>query len=182
MNDDGGGAVNGLKRFLILSVMICLVLMVSAAGCKKSPEVTPSGTLLRSNGCKQFLTNASGQMDGYVPGPHEDCIEYRYNGKDTLVLMHINAGFNCDPGEITADIEFNGNVITITERESQQGADCLCLFDVDYEIINLSPGEYTLRVTGLYVHADDRILEFPLQLLSETSGNYCLPRSYYPWI
>ena len=175
--------MNGLRRLSIFGVMICLVLMVSAAGCKKSSEVTPTGTLLQANGCKQFLTNASGQMDGYVPGPHEDCIEYQYNGTDTLTLGHINAGFNCEPGEITADIEFNGNVITITEQESQQAAaDCLCLFDIDYEIINLSPGEYTLRVIGLYVHADDQVLEFPLQLLSETSGTYCLPRTYYPWI
>jgi hypothetical protein len=157
--------------------------MVSAAACKKSSEVTPTGTLLQFNGCKQFMTNASRQFDEFAPGPNEDCIEYQYNGTNTLTLRHINAGFNCEPGEITADIEFNGNVITITEKESQQAAaDCLCLFDIDYEIINLVPGEYTLRVIGLYVDPNDQVLEFPLQLLSETSGNYCLQRNYYPWI
>jgi hypothetical protein len=183
MNDDGGGTVNGFRRLSIFGVMICLVLMVSAAGCKKSSEVTPSGTLLQFNGCKQFLANVSGQMDGYVPGPHEDCIEYQYNGTDTLVLMHINGGFNCEPGEITADIEFNGNVIIITEQESRQAAaDCLCLFDIDYEIINLSPGEYTIRIIEPYVESNDQVLEVSLRLLSETSGTYCLPRTYYPWI
>lgn len=175
--------MNGLRRHLILSVMICLVLMVSAAGCKKSSEVTPTGALLRSSGCKQFLANASGQLDEFAPGQHEDCIEYHYNGTNTLTLRHINGGFNCEPGEIAADIEFNGNVITITERESQQAAaDCLCLFDMDYEIINLEPGEYTIRIIEPYVDPTDQVLEFTIQLLSETSGNYCLQRTYYPWI
>jgi hypothetical protein len=173
--------MNKLRKLSISGVMICLGLMVNTVGCKKSSEVTPSSTLLQSNGCKQFLANTSGELDEFAPGQHEDCLEYQYNGTDTLVVRHINAGFNCEPGEITADIEFNGNVITITERESQQAADCLCLFDLDYEIINLAPGEYTLRVIGLYVHADDLVLEFTLQLLSETSGNYCLQRNYYPW-
>ena len=176
--------MNGLRRFSILGMMICLGLMVSAVGCKKSADaqLVPTGTLLQANGCKEFLVNATGQMDGYVPGPHEDCLEYQYNGTDTFTLRHINGGFNCGPGEIMADIEFNGNVITITERESQQAAaDCLCLFDLDYEIINLVPGEYTLRVIGMYVDPNDQVLEFTLQLLSETSGNYCLQRTYYPW-
>lgn len=174
--------MNRTKGLSILGVMICLGLIAGAGGCKKSSEIAPTGALLRYNGCKQFLVNASGQLDGFAPGENEDCIEYQYNGRDTLTLKHINGGFNCEPGEITADIVLNGNVITITERESQQAADCLCLFDLEYEIINLPPGEYTIRVIGLYVHANDQVLEFPLRLLSETSGTYCLQRTYYPWI
>jgi hypothetical protein len=173
------------KGLSILGMTICMVMMVTTCGCKKSTDaqLVPAGALLQSSGCKQFLANASGQLDGYVPGQHEDCLEYHYNGTDTLVLRHINAGFNCEPGEITANIEFNGNVITITERESQQAAaDCLCLFDIDYEIINLAPGEYTIRIIEPYVEEGDQVLELTLRLLSATSGTFCLQRNYYPWI
>lgn len=173
-----------LKRMLfgILCVMVCMGLVI-IGGCKKSVEsqLIPTGALLDATDCKQFLANTSGSLDEFAPDQHDDCIEYQYNGTDTLTLMHINAGFNCDPGEITANIEINGNVITITEIESQQGADCLCLFDLDYEIINLPSGEYSVRIIEPYIHSNDQLLEITLHLLSETSGNYCLQRTYYPW-
>ena len=175
--------MNLAKGISIVWMTIGLVLIVTTNGCKKSPDaqMVPDGVLRQHTSCKEFVANASGPMDEFAPGPHDDCIEYQYNGRDTLILSHINAGFNCCPGEITADIEFSGNMITITEREANQLCDCLCLFDLDYEIINLATGEYTLRVIGLYVQASDQVLEFPLQLLSETSGHYCLQRDYYPW-
>ena len=92
-----------LKRMLlgILCVMFCMGL-VTIGGCKKSEELQllPTGTLMEATQCKQFLANVSGQLDDYVPGQHEDCLEYHYNGANTLILRHINAGFNCCPGEI----------------------------------------------------------------------------------
>jgi hypothetical protein len=97
-------------------------------------------------------------------------------------LKHINAGFNCCPGDITAEIEFKGNLIIITESEQEQGCHCLCLFDLDYEVTNLSPGRYTIRVAEPYVEENDQVLEFTLELFSATSGNYCLERNNYPWI
>ena len=172
-----------LKRLSILTVVICLIINAAPWGCKKSSEaLTPTGALLQRTDCKQSLSNTSGKLDGFAPGPHEDCIEFQYNGTDTLVLRHINAGFNCCPGEITANIEFNGKLITITESEMEQGCDCLCLFDLDYEIINLTPGEYTIRIIEPYVDISDQVLEFTLQLFSETSGTHCLPRTNYPWM
>jgi hypothetical protein len=173
-----------LKRMLfgILCVMGCMGLVI-IGGCKKSTEaqLIPAGVLLESNGCKQFLSNASGPLDEYAPGQHDDCIEYQYNGTNTLILRHISAGFNCCPGEITAEIDFNSSRITITEREQEQGCHCLCLFDLDYEVVNLAPGVYTLRIIEPYVEGGDQVLELTLELLSATSGSHCLQRNYYPW-
>ena len=176
--------MNLKRRFLaFLCVMICLVL-VTIGGCKKSTEAqpVPAGVLLQSNGCKNFPANAAGKLDDFVPGPHEDCLEFQYNGTNTLVLRHINAGFNCCPGEISAEIDFNNRLITITEREQEQGCDCLCLFDLDYEVVNLVPGVYTLRIIEPYVDEGDQVLELTLELWSSTSGTFCVQRDYYPWI
>jgi hypothetical protein len=173
-----------LKRRLLgfLCVIVCMGL-VTIGGCKKSEEVQPlpAGALLETNGCKQFLANASGPLDEFAPGQHEDCIEYQYDGTNKLVLSHINAGFNCCPGEITAEIDFNSSLITITEREQMQDCRCLCLFDLDYEVINLARGVYTLRIIEPYVDGGDQVLELTLELLSATSGTFCLQRNYYPW-
>jgi hypothetical protein len=173
-----------LKRtFLgILCVIMCMGL-VTIGGCKKSADaqLIPAGALLQSNGCKQFLANTSGSLDDFAPGQNDDCIEYQYNGTNTLVLKHINAGFNCCPGEITAEIDFNSSLITIAEREREQGCRCLCLFDLDYEVVNLVPGVYTLHIIEPYLEGGDQVLEVTLELLSTTSGTFCLQRNYYPW-
>jgi hypothetical protein len=170
------------KCWGIFCVILCLCL-VTIVGCKKSSDaqLVPAGVLMEYNGCKQFLANAAEQFDGFAPGPHEDCFEYQYDGTNTLVFRHINAGFNCCPGEITAEIEFNGNVITLTEREAEQGCFCQCLFDLDYELVNLAPGQYTLRFIEPYAEENDQALEFTLSLLSATSGSHCVQRNYYPW-
>jgi len=173
-----------LKKTLpgFLCVILCMGL-VTFGGCKKSADaqLVPAGALLQRTDCKQFLANASGTLDEFAPGQEDDCIEYQYNGTNTLVLRHINAGFNCCPGEITAEIEFNSSLITITETEREQGCRCLCLFDLDYEVVNLAPGVYTLRIIEPYLEAGDQVLEVTLELLSAASGTFCLQRNYYPW-
>lgn len=173
-----------LKRMLlgIICVIFCMAL-VTIGACKKStePQLIPAGALLEFNGCKQFQSNVSGSLDEYAPGQNDDCIEYQYNGTNTLILRHINAGFNCCPGEITAEIDFNGSLITITEREELQDCRCLCLFDLDYQVVNLAPGVYTIRIIEPYMEGGDQVLELILNLSAATSGTHCLQRDYYPW-
>jgi len=76
-----------------------------------------------------------------------------------------------------------GNVITIQENESLEsgGCDCLCLFDVNYQISNLPAGEYTIVVHELYLMEGDEILQFTVDLASTPSGSYCVQRDHYPW-
>jgi len=77
-----------------------------------------------------------------------------------------------------------GAVITITENESLEpsgGCDCVCLFDVDYQISNLPPGEYVVTVDQLYLQPGAEILEFTVDLVSSPSGSHCVQRDDYPW-
>ena len=144
-----------------------------------APGGPPVGTLVDYDGCKEF--NKGNALNGTPPD--QDCIEYQYDGASLLLLKHVNAGFNCCPDEILADITIEDNVITIDEDESLEsgGCDCLCLFDVDYQISNLPPGEYTIRVNGLYLEEGDEILQFTVDLTSSPSGSFCVYRDHYPW-
>lgn len=166
----------------ILSVMVCFVLLAVISGCKKSEEVLPdpTGVLLQSTGCKAVQSDNG--LNGTLDEGVDDCIEYSFDGQSTLVLKHINAGFNCCPGEVTAEITFNGNVVTIEEAESDQGCHCLCLFDLDFEVVNLKPGVYSIRIIEPYVEDGNQVLEFDLNLVSTSTGRFCLNRTYYPWI
>jgi hypothetical protein len=143
------------------------------------PGPGPTGILLGYGECKEFQTETF--TDGTPPD--QDCIEYLYDGSGVLLLGHVNAGFNCCPDEILADITIEGNAITIEESESLEsgGCDCLCLFDVDYQVSNLPPGEYTIVVNELYLMEGDEILQFTVDLVSTPSGSHCVQRDHYPW-
>jgi hypothetical protein len=128
--------------------------------------------------CKTFQKAASTDS---VPSD-QDCIEYQYDGQSVLSIHHINAGFNCCPTELAVVVHLEGNVITIEEVEYGGYCLCLCLFDLDYGIAGLPPGEYTISVIEPYRNPDDEPLEFTVNLSSGSSSDiYCVDRSHYPW-
>jgi hypothetical protein len=140
------------------------------------PCAPPMGFLTDQYGCKEFQ---KGTVIDATP-PDQDCMEYEYDGESVLLLKHVNAGFNCCP-EIAANITIEDNIITIEEIEISGDCDCLCLFDIDYEIRNLPPGEYTITAIEPYVPGGEEILEFTVDLVSSPSGSFCVYRDYYPW-
>ena len=156
-----------------------LVFMVSYL-FKGGPEPcsVPSGLLLSYTGCLKSL-NASDTIES-----NWDCMEYEYDGASVLTLNHINAGFNCC-AIAEAEITIGDNIITIVESESFDSLGpcyCLCLFDLELEVINLSPGIYTIVVEELNLFGEDEILEFTIELsTTPVSDSYCVFRHYYPW-
>lgn len=146
-----------------------MLLALIFSGCSK---LEPSGRLVDYDGCKGF--------QGDDTPSDKDCMEYQYNGQSVLLLKHVNGRFNCCP-KITANISIDDNTITIEEIEISGDCDCLCLFDLNYVIINLKPGEYTISVIEPYSYEDEEPLEFTVDLSSSTSGSYCVDRHHYPW-
>lgn len=148
------------------------------------PPACPGGSSgtgeLESYGtCKDFgISKTSSETP-----PSQDCIQYEYDGTGTLLLKHVNAGFNCCPTELLADITIENGVITIDEREDLTGGGCycLCLFDLDYRISDLPPALYRIVVKGMYLNEGDEPLDFMVDLVNSPSGSYCVERDHYPW-
>ena len=143
------------------------------------PGCFPAGSLIDYTGCKVLPFGI--YTDSITPD--QDCIQYEYDGESVLLIKHVNAGFNCCPDKIITTITIQDNIITIQEDETLEngGCDCLCLFDVDLRIIHLEPGEYTIKVTELYLDPEDIPLEFTVDLISSPSDTYCVQRNDYPW-
>jgi len=139
----------------------------------------PSGEVTGRSTCKSMIKDAAAD----TTPPDQDCITWQYDGSNTLTLKHINAGFNCCPTELLADFTFEGNKIIITEDENLDngGCLCLCLFDVDYEIEGILPGEYVIRVNGMYLKGENQEIQFTVDLTESPSGTFCVTREYYPW-
>lgn len=167
----------------VFGICSALFLILFIDGCGEDnpanppgTQLTPTGTLLSTTGCKQSVRG-----EELSTPPDQDCVEYEYDGNNVLTLTHLNAGFNCCPVEITADIDIEKQVITIVEHESEHGCKCLCLFDVDYRIVNLKPGNYEIKFVELYTESGDDLLEFTCDLSQATSDTYCVERTHYPW-
>ena len=139
----------------------------------------PQGQLTNHSSCKSIEKSAA--LDD--PRPTEGCLDWSYDGFGTLTIEHLNAGFNCCP-VILADIEVVGNNIIVNQIDSLDGGgcSCLCLFDLTYEITNLQPGIYKISVFEPYLPEGDAPMEVTINLATEPTGRFCLPRSQYPWI
>jgi hypothetical protein len=135
-------------------------------------QLFPQGNLTNQTTCKDYNLSK--------PPPNQDCIQYQYDGIQNLTLKHQNAGFNCCP-EIATNITIINRTITIKEIELSGLCNCLCLFDLDYQIINLPPATYTITVVEQCVLPEDQKLEFTVNLINLSTGSYCVERNNYPW-
>jgi hypothetical protein len=162
--------------FDITDLVSYLYLEGPALNCPP-PMDPPSGNLVNIIDCFE-------RGEVRVP-PEEDCVEYNYDGTSTLLIRHINAGFNCCPLEIYSDINIAAGDIVIQEYETFDTLGpcaCLCLYEVYYQIDNLPPGEYTIEIQGQCVYSDDDFLNFTVDLSVEPIGEFSIYRGYYPWV
>ena len=140
-------------------------------------EPMPAGFLVGGAECKSY-----GAKDDTL---EQDCIVYDYDGEGTLNLTHVNDMFNCCPESLYITVNVEDNVISVDEYETDGLCDCICMFDLEYRIINLSPGIYTLNVNNVYYYGSFysiEPIEFEIDLTSPTSGVYCVDRPYLPWL
>ncbi|UCD17924.1 MAG: hypothetical protein JSV44_03190 [Candidatus Zixiibacteriota bacterium] len=138
----------------------------------------PGGSLTGYSDCGGYPT----ENKAYDVGNDQDCVKYEYDGESVLLLRHINAGLNCCP-VMVSDIQIDGNNIVIREIDSLDngGCECNCLFDIDYEITGLWPGQYTIKIIEPYIQPEDDTLTFVADLFSTPAGTFCVSRSEYPW-
>jgi hypothetical protein len=157
--------------FMILMVLVLFLL--NAPGCKtnsinSTENLTPEGALLNYVGCKGEPTSTFQVQESVNQGETQECITFEYAG-NTLNLKHVNAYLNCCPGEITADILFQGQSIVITEEEAELGCFCTCYYDVDYQIKNINSGAYTISIQ----HGNEIKIQCTIDLASNSQGEIC---------
>ncbi|MFH1313083.1 MAG: hypothetical protein ABIJ00_07610 [Candidatus Eisenbacteria bacterium] len=171
--------MNARKRFVCLLMIIALCCLASGCNetsCTGSDSTGPIGRLVRSTGCKTW--ELATDTDGVASD--QDCIEWRLDAPGRLLLTHVNAGFNCCP-KFDAVTYVENDTIFIVERELEGQCDCICLFDLDYEIRDLEPGVYEVIVNQECLREDDEPLDFTVDLLTSPSGRHCVERTHYPW-
>ena len=149
-------------------------------GCQNQspavPGLEPQGILVAYAGCKNFTPITSSSVDLFSSDSGQECLAYEYGGA-ILRIKHINAAFNCCLETIAGNVKIEDNVITIESEgilANGQGCFCDCLYDVDYEILNLRPSVYILVFPGFS-------RSWEIDLRKTASDLYCEPRNNYPW-
>ncbi len=170
--------IRGAALALVAAALITAAVLF--AGCGEEERVTGSKTAAGGG-----LVSHTGTCKDYSDALNDfpmssECARFEFDG-ETLTIAHINAGFNCCPGEILSDVVISDSTILIKEDESEGLCDCLCLFDTYYQFYGIEPGVYTITFTGPCLNEEDELLTVEADLSGPASGNRCVDRSHYPW-
>ncbi len=114
-------------------ILICFALMLfisCESNTKSEAKLKLAGAVTEYSGCK-YLNKTTGlpKIVDVLPDTLA-AVEYYYDGENQLILTHINAGFNCCPGELYTEISENDGDIIIEEFETDAACKCNCLYDL----------------------------------------------------
>jgi hypothetical protein len=152
--------------------MILTGLVTFQQGCKKEMSVSHSE-------CKDFTGKSSSPVNGF--GSDTTCLVYNFiPAESKLVLKHINAGFNCCPGNLYCDADVQDSVIILTESEQEALCDCLCLYDLDIIVPGVLKRKYLVVMEEPYANGQESI-QFQIDLVQSLNGSFCVGRNQYPW-
>ncbi len=162
---------------LLINIAILTILSLAIYSCNPTdePDVIPVIEIKAEFG--DCLENNIKVVDDTL----ETIIEYTYQD-NVLNIKHLQAGFNCCFDYILVRIEVKDNVIYIKERDINPNCHCLCLRDIYYEIEDIAPGQYQVRVSEPYLPENDAEIIFNVDLKEFTSGSEGFVRTMYPWI
>ena len=102
-----------------------------------------------------------------------ECVVWAYDGVGALELRHVNAVFNCCPGDagMIGTVAFAEGVFTLTESDSGGMCNCVCPYDMIYQMTNVVPGAYSVVVNPF---------EAPIEmdLAAAAEGWFCVDRLF----
>lgn len=134
---------------------LCFALAYSAglAGCSNDDDGAKGDGFVHvknvyTTGCKtegvpQNSNNVTGlfSADGYG-----EYIEYKSKDDGYVYVTHANVLFNCCSEKVNVDVSLQGNNIIVTETETDSSCNCICPFDVSFELGKLVPGQYSVKI------------------------------------
>lgn len=103
---------------------------------------------------------------GILKSTDSERVEYETVDNNYLQFNHINAIFNCEPGELLVNVEIINDSIIIEEREEQAIANCICPYDLCYRFGPMNYNKYLVTIR----HGGADYAEFSIKFNSSTSG------------
>lgn len=119
------------------------ILLLTLCGC--SNDESTKGA---SNGpfSVRDVANSGCKSTSHTRSEYTECFEFKALDGGYLSVNHVNALFNCVPGELKMEATIDGNVIRILETEEKSLANCICPYDLYCEVGPLSNGDYKVLI------------------------------------
>lgn len=167
-----------MKKIFLLVMSVAMMLAIGLSSCSSDNEnegsTDPSNFHMRNvanSGCKAFPFAAAARK---MPMDIQKYIEYKALTDGYLSINHVNAMFNCEPGELKMQAIVSGNEIRILETEEQAGANCVCYYDLYCEVGPLSYGNYTVIIC----HDSLEVVRFTISNKKGLNGRYNIENNY----
>lgn len=137
-----------MKRTVEMISMTLIIIVLAAflgstlMGC--SGDGTDEGS---SNGfCVRDVAISGCKSTSHTRSGYPEYFEFKALDGGYLSVNHVNALFNCVPGELKMEATIDGNVIRILETEESSLANCICPYDLYCEVGPLSNGDYKVLI------------------------------------
>lgn len=185
MNNKSKNAVKLITMAFFVVTLTLIFLFACSNDKTKNPvcdnpfENEKAGRIINRTDCK----NSTGVFLLQVNSTDEALTFNYYPEQKILQLSHINAAFNCCPEKISASYKFSNDTIKIFEKEAKAACHCECLYDINYELRNITSGIYHIEIfgpitDGKYYSA----LVFDIDIINHRDSVFALYRGFYPWI
>ncbi len=165
-----------MKLFITVVITTTMILSCNHENETNQPSGV-NGQLVGQSDCKN---NKSGSGTTEV-SDSLSCVEYTFEATNNkLILKHINAVFNCCPGNLSCNVTISNDTIIIQESEQHALCNCDCLYDLDIEVTGIESRQYQIQFIEPYI-GEQEPLNFSIDLQNAATGSYCVSRTFYPW-
>ena len=141
--------ITDMRINLFAVIGLASALAMSVTGCsgdddaKRDDEARFGAKNVLKSGCKPVSANSPRYADE-SPGLSES-IAYKDNGNGYLHISHTDAMFNCE-SNINIKASVTGAQIVVNEEETNAVANCVCPYDLSFDVGPLEEGRYTVVV------------------------------------
>ncbi len=137
-----------MKKIILFNLIT--LLLFATIGCEKEENKTVKreGKLEIKNFSRTDCKQNADYIGSVAQESKKEYLELKSVGK-YLKVKHINAQFNCCPEEIFITSKISNDTIYIDEDEKSHACNCICDYDLDYEIGKVDYGNYYVVLTKL---------------------------------
>lgn len=145
-----------MNKFRLLWIVCGLLALAGCTDTADNPARTIELKNFSNTGCKNDHVRTRSD------NTNKEVFNYSCIHEGYLYVTHQNAIFNCCPIGLGAKISVEDNLLKVVEYESDGLCDCMCPFDLSYEVGPLVEGKTYI----LYVSQggeESKVAEFEFQ-------------------
>ena len=139
-----------MKKMIIDNALMALFLLCS---CSSEQSLVQPVKMdhLQNSGCKYALSATESKLEFYTEEMEKTPkLEIKVDAEGIASINVADLKENCAVTEIRPQIKVEGNEITIVlfpfSDDPSIAADCICSYDVNFNLVNLVKGQYYLKV------------------------------------